>query len=521
MIKKSEIYKWFKDRFSVWHIIILCLIGGCVLTPSYIEGFYVFNIKIYYSCFIFGLCILAASILLMSGNLPDIKFIELAYIISLVSGVEACFMIINYIFTDHILIYRKHFDNVAGEIACLCPSFPYILYLAQSNNKSGWIGKIIVLIILSAIIMSYSRTGILCVIVTVLFFFGCHNNKKHKMQLYCFLLLLPLVAILYLLRPESANGRMLIYKILISNILDVPITGYGIHGFREKYMAFQAEYFRNNCGSSYSMLADNVLFPFNEYLHLYMCFGFLGLLTLLLMGILLYKGYCQYSGNVKFIVLTSIMSICLIGLFSYPFSYPYVYLIIIIGYGILFKNHIKAKVKRVIVSFSPLFLITIGVVTINYSYGYIHAVRQWRNAYEEHNLSLYLKANETLKANPYFLYNYSSILFDLGFITESYEVAMSCKQLMVSYNLELLLGEINQKKGDYLLAEKHFNNAKYMCPCRFMPLYLLMRLYCECGEKDREISMALEIIEKPIKVKSIEVSKIRLRAKSIIEKCLE
>ncbi|MDE6553692.1 MAG: hypothetical protein K2K98_12165 [Muribaculaceae bacterium] len=88
---------------------------------------------------------------------------------------------------------------------------------------------------------------------------------------------------------------------------------------------------------------------------------------------------------------------------------------------------------------------------------------------------------------------------------------------MASYDLELLLGEINQKKGDYKAAEAHYMNAKDMCPCRFVPHYLLMCLYQQTKDKDKELAIASSIVCKPIKIPSKDVSKIRIRARSVLE----
>lgn len=84
---------------------------------------------------------------------------------------------------------------------------------------------------------------------------------------------------------------------------------------------------------------------------------------------------------------------------------------------------------------------------------------------------------------------------------------------MSSYDLELLLGDIHIKLGDYESAENNYLKASNMCPCRFIPLYLLMNLYNVTGEKGKEYSMANMILKKPVKVKSVTVSKIKIQAK--------
>ena len=46
-------------------------------------------------------------------------------------------------------------------------------------------------------------------------------------------------------------------------IKDSPGYGHGINSFRTHYMDYQAHHFEQHPDSKYSMLADNVLCPFN------------------------------------------------------------------------------------------------------------------------------------------------------------------------------------------------------------------------------------------------------------------
>ena len=58
------------------------------------------------------------------------------------------------------------------------------------------------------------------------------------------------------------------------------MTGNGPFSFETEYMMEQARYFVAHPTSSYIQLADNITQPFNEYLHLFIRFGFMGLVLL-------------------------------------------------------------------------------------------------------------------------------------------------------------------------------------------------------------------------------------------------
>lgn len=67
---------------------------------------------------------------------------------------------------------------------------------------------------------------------------------------------------------NSADGRLLIWQCGINMVKDAPWIGHGLGSFEAHYMDYQANFFKQ-CGQSrFSMLADNVKQPFNEYLGL-------------------------------------------------------------------------------------------------------------------------------------------------------------------------------------------------------------------------------------------------------------
>lgn len=75
---------------------------------------------------------------------------------------------------------------------------------------------------------------------------------------------------------------------------DAPWLGHGIGSFEARYMDYQADYFRQYGLNRYSMLADNVKHPFNEYLGVLLNFGFVGLLMILALITLLIYCYKKH-----------------------------------------------------------------------------------------------------------------------------------------------------------------------------------------------------------------------------------
>lgn len=500
---------------SAEYFFLIIIIAGSILTPSYLVNFNVYNIKLYYAAIALGICLFFEGILFLTGNLSRINIKDLSFIISLVCGIEAVLNLLTSFDIPLSFKYTGHFDNVAGRVACLCPSLPFSLFLAKEKKWIGVFGKSISIIIVSAILCSGSRTGILCAIVIVLLFLSWHYRNQRYVKLGL-ILLLPIAIALYFVRPDSVNGRILILKSLLPMIKDVPFFGFGIYGFREKYMDYQATYLRENKDNLYSMLADNTIYPFNEFIHLYICFGIFGFIIFSTLIFFFFVGYKKTKGEGKYVSLLSMLSLCFLSLFSYPFNYPYSYIIITVAYGIIWGTKIKACLSKQSNILLSGVCIVVGICISIYSFNRIQAVYIWEKAYYERKYSTYRDANMVLNKNPYFLYNYSSFLFDSKKIDESLSIALKCSQLMSSYDLEVLLGEIYQEKGEFKTAEMHYQKAAYMCPCRFVPLYLMLRLYNLSGEYDKKIAIAYEILAKPIKVKSNTVTKIRIKAKEVL-----
>ena len=74
-------------------------------------------------------------------------------------------------------------------------------------------------------------------------------------------------------------------------IKDYPLFGIGAGGWQANYMLYQAEYFLQNPNSPYILLADNIFYAYNEFLHITAEQGIVGLVvvTWLLYALFSYK----------------------------------------------------------------------------------------------------------------------------------------------------------------------------------------------------------------------------------------
>lgn len=123
-------------------------------------------------------------------------------------------------------------------------------------QKSGWefyLGIIALFTISSSIILSGSRAGIIAIASVSIIYWGTQCNKQQlkRYYKYIFFIFTILIVGLFLLKKDSAFGRILIWNNSLDMILEKPILGHGPNTFMSRYMLYQADYFNKNSDNRY------------------------------------------------------------------------------------------------------------------------------------------------------------------------------------------------------------------------------------------------------------------------------
>lgn len=415
------------------------------------------------------------------------------------------------------------FDNPAGFAACLCAGFPFVGFLLSDSNKYiRYVGGLIGFVIVIAVILSQSRAGIMsiafiCFILLNMKFF--HKRWVKYLSLLCFALLL---SGCYWMKKDSADGRLLIWRCSVSMVKDAPWLGHGIGSFEARYMDYQADYFRQYGLNRYSMLADNVKHPFNEYLGVLLNFGFVGLLMILALITLLIYCYKKHPCAEKRIAFYSLISIGVFSFFSYTFTYPFTWIVTFLCIIILTKEYIaKVFTCPIIKNTVCIFILLCSFWVIYNLVKRVMAEKEWGNTSRlalcgasGKTLPAYAELEKKFENNPYFLYNYAAILLENKQYEESLTVALQCRKYWADYDLELMIGENYQELDKYELAERYYDNASMMCPSRFLPLYKLFHLYKNMGNRKCMLRVAESVIDKPMKIKTSAIRMMKREMKS-------
>lgn len=170
--------------------------------------------------------------------------------------------------------------------------------------------------ILYGLLLSGSRAGWTAALVGSIIFLWQWLKRKHTIKVKPtllksgFLLIITIFIIsIYFIRRDSADGRLLIWYNTITMIKDYPLFGIGAGGWQANYMLYQAEYFLQNPNSPYILLADNIFYTYNEFLHITAEQGIVGLVvvTWLFYALFSYKeknntDHCLESALITFLV---------------------------------------------------------------------------------------------------------------------------------------------------------------------------------------------------------------------------
>lgn len=407
------------------------------------------------------------------------------------------------------------YDNPAGfscTLVCLLP-FIYKLWRDSRNLLIKYFLGIIIVSILIVIILSESRTAIISIIVIS----SLLIPKKHlKKVLIIGITLIPII--IFFIKSESSYGRIFILLISIKMInIDTILYGNGSGFFKNQYMIFQSEYFKNTTNEKYTMTADNIFHPMNEYLLFIIEHGII-LFAILIMLLIFYIKKTD-KNTPEFL---SFISILIISLFSYPFKYPIILLITSYNLATLrLTRNINIKYKLInklilILSFS-FWIIYICYDSYN---NYI-----WKQQNEKCKLGKVKEAQETysklynyMSNNPDFLYNYSSILFNQKKYEKSLYYAIETNKILNNYETQLLLADNFRKLKKYNESLSHYKESSYMCPNRFIPLYGIFNIYKETKDYKKMDSIRYIILNKKIKIRSSTIDNIIYKVKKNIEK---
>ncbi|MBW8683881.1 O-antigen ligase family protein [Chitinophaga rhizophila] len=379
-------------------------------------------------------------------------------------------------------------------------------------------------VVLAVIILpiSQNRAAWMAVIVAGVFLYA-HLKRKY---VHYGLLIVAGVLVLaggYFLKKDSADGRVLVWKVTSQMISGEPVTGIGYDRFAARYMNHQADYMQSAAPAGEKQLADNVYYAFNDLLQLTAELGIPGGIGIL--GLILICFSIKGHNNFRYAGQGIIVGYIIIGMFYYPHFILPLKMIGITGLAMLSRLDTSAvysvritQMPRLLLVFLIVIFGITGVVMIEQRKV---AYQQWRQAelmYQQQRISeslqYYREAVTVLPKDGELLSAAGKAYFLADSLEKAADYLQQSRQYLNNTVIETTLGDISMQQGQYVAAEGYYQKALHMVPNRFYTEYMLLKLYVASNENDKACSKANVILQKQVKVSSTAVQQIQDSARA-------
>lgn len=292
---------------------------------------------------------------------------------------------------------------------------------------------------------------------------------------------------LYHIKKDSADGRLLLWKISALTMNENPIGGTGLGGFSTAYMQTQSIYFQSGEATEREkILASAPRCAFNEYLQIGIEQGYIGLFLFGSFYILLiYQGIKKRQIE----AVGGLLSLAVFAFASYPFQLPSFWLLFLSLGGVCLIEEIDKKEVRCYripqIGFATITL-SLSLLCLYWAIPYYHAYKEWHRLqvcyYNQQGATVvddYQKCYPLLAHNPDFLFEYAQCLI----LAERPQEAIPLLNRARCLNGDPVIldaeGYCLQTVGRYEEAEDVLIQSTARLPERIHPYYRLVKLYAE------------------------------------------
>lgn len=414
----------------------------------------------------------------------------------------------------------------AGGFLAICSSLA-LHRSCYSDKRWPWI--VITCFLLIACVLTGSRAALLGFIVAASVLFLAKFPIKSKRLRNAVFIGLPIIGLLllagmYMYRPRSADGRILIWKICAKHIIaEKPLLGHGMGTFQREYMTAQATYFASGCATeAETLLAADNTFAFNEFIRIACEYGIVGVMSvILLLYAVIYNGRKEFH-TLRGACITSLMCGIVFACFSYPLAVPtlrIVYALLIIACMCPLKPMRLSKRKKCIL------YACIGIVAIIIAGNRtLYHVRYQRmdKALTKLLLSddrankLYVKdAIADWLDNERIVSRYAYVLCEKKQYKEAIPMLGRSVSLFPTAEKVLDQGDAYKEVHSYEKAADCYRMASLMLPSYITPPYKLFSLYKELGQYDKAMEYGEKILKMKVKVENKQTQRIREEVRNL------
>ena len=399
--------------------------------------------------------------------------------------------------------YRKVGINLMFvRYVTACVTFGVTLVaLVPTMSRAGWIGALV------GVMLLYRREIV-----------AWGNTRRRWVIGGGIVGMIVVLTLFYLLKKDSANGRLFIWQNTVSAYWKTPLFGVGIDGFERAFAEAQNDYFeKEKVLEQYNRhveMAGVVESAFNEPLALFLLLGAVGGVLAAMVLFFKLQRLTAYSCVAVALLVASF--------FSYTFYIPSIAIVFLFAVAQLPDRRVRGGRYVNVLMFGIM-----GIVVLFFDFrefGRREAYRKWKNnavyyTWEDYQsvVKEYGKLYPVLKNDFKFLFEYGHSLHKVG----RYEESNIMLKRGIRHSADPMFWNI---AGNNYLALKQYDQgmtaylrAYYTCPNRVYPLYLLTKLEAERGDTTMMNYYGRILLGKRPKVPSLAVDEMKFEIRKMLD----
>lgn len=429
---------------------------------------------------------------------------------------------------------KRYFPFYLRFFVCVLTVVGVLLILPATMSRTSWVSASVGLFFIYFALRFYSKRKSLN---------ECFLKWKLSSILWslvCLIILSITLLYVYRLKQNSADGRILIWKIALQTANNNK-SGVGLGRFAGAYGKEQSIYFESGVGNIQEQyVADSPEYAFNDYLQISIEFGMVPFLLLVI--IILSSIYFGLKYNAKIGIIGGFLSLLTFASMSYPlnllpFLIAFVFLLAVLNH----QRSVRSSGTIITIKYfalniylpplktgSVLILLIFFWSSIAYSLYFIHPAYDAHNRAEQARLlyhsgrykdasKQYAEIIPHLEDNVSVLFEYSRCLNKIGEYEQSNKWLRKASNISGDPMIYNIMGKNYQSMNKYKSAEYCFQHASNIVPNRIYPHYLMAILYFETGSFIEAHEKANFILGKTPKVESESVRKMKSKMKEILE----
>lgn len=404
--------------------------------------------------------------------------------------------------------------RIMRTTACACtPVFAGLLVMTQA--RAGWMAASVgVGVVLAFHVLQKQKLSLSAILTRFSF------TSKALILFGSMTVVIGTSYAIYLLKPASAFGRILIQKVGLTAFLDHFWTGVGIGRFGSIYGVYQAQYFKNHpTDTQAAWLADDMTYAYNEFINIGTELGIMGLLCLVCLIVVTVQRFIQLqrlssSHQERYLrlgALASLISFWITGLFSYPMHVLQILIAVAFFFSLL---TVPSKEIDTIIQLRTTAVrgfAVVGIVLCSFGgyrlYQEYRACVEWRSLAHDAKMDMfsyqgYNNLYPLLCHHQAFLYNFGSELYYHGHYSEALYYLQQARQYISSSDIFILLGQTSEKLNNYQQAQEYYTTAAFVKPNRIAPHYLLAKLHFANGNVGEAKQAAEKVCSMKMKIEN-------------------